>query len=237
MMKAVVLAGGRGTRLKPYTTIFPKPMVPVGERPILEIILRQLVRAGFSEVFLSVGYLSELIRAYFDQPREGLDALTLEYVYEDHPTGTAGALRLVPSLDETFLLMNGDVLTTLPLDRLLAHHRQQGAVLTIATHVKDVKVDLGILNTDGAGRVVGYTEKPTLEYRVSMGVYVLEPEAVDCVPAGSHFDFPDLVQALLAAGKRVVAYPSDDFWLDIGRHEDYETAQEEFDRRREAFGY
>jgi NDP-sugar pyrophosphorylase family protein len=235
-MRAVVLAGGKGTRLRPYTTVFPKPMVPVGDHPILEIILRKLAREGITRVTLSVGYLSELIRAYFASPRPGLGALALDYVDEVTPTGTAGAQRLVEGLDETFVMMNGDVLTSLPLDRLIAHHRDQRAALTIATHAKDVKVDLGVLETDSAHRVTAYIEKPTLRYRVSMGVYVLEPEVLRCVPPGRHFDFPDLVHALLAAGERVVSYPSDDLWLDIGRHDDYEEAQELLERHRKEFG-
>lgn len=235
-MKAVILAGGQGTRLRPYTTVFPKPLVPVGEHPILEILLRKLGREGCTDVTLSVGYLAELIQAYFSQAREATDGMTLRYVHETTPTGTAGALRLVPDLDETFLLMNGDVLTTLPFDELVAYHKKEGAKLTIATHEKSVKIDLGVLETDDANRIQGYVEKPTLSYRVSMGVYVLEPDVVQHVPEGQRFDFPDLVHALLAAGEPVASYPSDHFWLDIGRHEDYEAAQEAFREVKGAFG-
>lgn len=235
-MRAVVLAGGKGTRLRPYTTVFPKPMVPVGEHPVLEIILHKLVREGVTRVTLSVGYLSELIRAYFQIARPGLETLAIDYVDEVTPTGTAGALRLVEGLSDTFLLMNGDVLTTLSLERLIAHHKTSGAALTIATHAKDVKVDLGVLEVGDADRVTGYVEKPTLSYRVSMGLYVLEPSVLGFVPGTGHFDFPDLVHALLDAGERVASYPSDDLWLDIGRHDDYEEAQEIFERHREDFG-
>jgi NDP-sugar pyrophosphorylase family protein len=211
-------------------------MVPVGDHPILEIILKKLAREGITRVTLSVGYLSELIRAYFATERPGLETLALDYVDEVAPTGTAGALRLIEGLDETFLMMNGDVLTTMPMDRLVAHHRDRGAALTIATHPRDVKVDLGVLETDDGDRVTAYIEKPTLSYRVSMGVYVLEPRVLRHVPEGRHFDFPDLVQALLAAGEAVVSYPNEDLWLDIGRHDDYEEAQALLDRNREAFG-
>jgi len=235
-MKAIVLAGGKGTRLRPYTTVFPKPMVPVGDHPILEIILRKLAREGFTEVVLSVGYLAELIRAYFSEPRPGLEPLTLRYVYETAPTGTAGALQLVPDLTSTFLLMNGDVLTTLPFDRLVAFHKERGAALTIATHEKNVTIDLGVLETDETGKLTRYLEKPTLSYRVSMGVYVAEPSVLAHVPKETRFDFPDLVHALLAAGEPVHAYRSSDFWLDIGRHEDYEEAQTAFGPIRKAFG-
>jgi len=234
-MRAVILAGGHGTRLRPYTTVFPKPMVPVGERPILEIILRKLARENVNRVSLSVGYLSELIRAYFDRPRPGLESLTIDYVYESAPTGTAGALRLIPDLDRTFLMMNGDVLTTLAFRDLVDFHRRQGAVLTVATREREVKVDLGVLETDEDDRVVSYIEKPTLTYHASMGVYVLEPRALAYIPEGRHFDFPDLVHALLAAGEKVAGYKSTAFWLDIGRHEDYEQAQEEYAARRQEF--
>jgi NDP-sugar pyrophosphorylase family protein len=236
-MKAVVLAGGRGTRLRPYTTVFPKPMVPVGERPILEIILRQLQRAGIHDVRLSVGYLSELIRAYFDTPREGIEKLRIRYVYEPEPTGTAGALKLIDGLDDTFLFMNGDVLTTMPFNELIDFHRREGGVLTIATHERPVPVDLGVLETDAGNRVLRYVEKPTLHYRVSMGVYVLEPSALAHIPDRTHFDFPDLVHALLDADCKVVGYPSNHFWLDIGRHEDYEAAVDAFEARRGEFGF
>ncbi len=234
-MKAIVLAGGQGTRLRPYTTVFPKPLVPVGDHPILEIILRKLAREGFTNVVLSVGYLSELIQAYFHEVRPGLEGLALSYVHETTPTGTAGALRLMPELDETFVMLNGDVLTTLPFETLVAFHRSEGALVTVATHAKAVHVDLGVLDTDG-NRVVAYTEKPTLHYRVSMGVYVMEPEVVRYVPDAGRFDFPDLVQVLLEKGLPVAAYPSDDFWLDIGRHDDYEEAQKAFDGVRDRFG-
>jgi len=235
-MKAVVLAGGKGTRLRPYTTVFPKPMVPVGDHPILEIILRKLAREGFREVTLSVGYLSQLIRAYFDQVHDGLETLDISYVLEKNPTGTAGALRLIPNLDETFLMMNGDLLTTLPFPELIDYHRKKGAILTIATHPKEVNIDLGVLESDDDDRITAYTEKPTLRYRVSMGVYVVEPAAVQYVPENEYFDFPTLVQTLLDAKQPVVGYRSDHYWLDIGRHEDYEEAQESFQKMRGAFG-
>jgi NDP-sugar pyrophosphorylase family protein len=235
-MKAVILAGGLGTRLRPYTTVFPKPMVPIGDRPILEIILRQLNHHGFTDIQLSVGYLAELLRAYLEQTDGLMPGTTIRYIYEKEPTGTAGALRLIDELDDTFLMMNGDVLTTLPYDELLDFHRSKNAALTIATHKKPVKIDLGVLNTDGDEFVTEYIEKPTLDYRVSMGVYILEPHVINLIPEKSYFDFPDLVQKLLDAGKKVAAYPSEHLWLDIGRPEDYEEAQLTFEDRREEFG-
>ena len=227
-MKVVILAGGKGRRLRPYTTIFPKPLVPIGEHPVLEIILHRLAREGFTDITLSVGYLAELIRAYFDRPRPGLEALDLSYVYEEDPLGTAGALHRVPDLTETFLFLNGDILTSLNFTELIEYHKTQGAALTIAARRAQVNIDFGVLYSDDDSRIVDFREKPVLEYDVSMGIYVAEPKVLEHLPGGGVFDFPDLVLALLEAGERVVGYFSDAFWLDIGRPEDYERAQEIF---------
>jgi NDP-mannose synthase len=235
-MKAVILAGGRGTRLAPYTVIFPKPLVPVGDMPILEILLRQLIAAGITDVTLSIGHLADLIRAFFTHHAKLTSQLDLRFVVEEEPTGTAGPLTQVPGLAETFLVMNGDVLTTLDFDKLIAFHREQKAILTIAGHIKKVKLDLGVMQLDSAGcRVLDYIEKPDQEYPVSMGIYVYEPRALDYIPRGRYFDFPSLVLALLAQKEKVACYRSDDLWLDIGRPADYENAQEVFVQHRKEF--
>ena len=234
-MKAVILAGGRGTRLKPYTTIFPKPLVPIGEYPVVEILLRQLIAQGITDVTLTVGYLAELLQAYFLQRPSLTMLLNLSYVNEVEPTGTAGSLALVPDLNETFLVMNGDVLTTLKFQKLIAHHRAQGAALTIAMHKKQVETDLGVLVADDNGRITDYREKPKLDYLVSMGIYVYEPRVLDYIGVGSYLDFPDLVLKLIRAGEHVVGYQSDDLWLDIGRPEDYQTATDQFETHRAEF--
>lgn len=233
-MKAVILAGGKGTRLAPYTTVFPKPLVPVGDRPILELILRQLGHFGFTDVTLSVGYLAELIQAYFANGKLPPN-LSLRYVHETTPTGTAGSLASVPGLDETFLVMNGDILTTLDYGALVRHHRAEGAALTIAMYQKDIRIDLGVLELAEGGGIVGYREKPMLSYPVSMGVYVYEPRVLQYIDPDVYLDFPSLVLKLLAANERVIGYSSDAYWLDIGRHEDYALAQEEFARREKEF--
>jgi len=236
-MRAVILAGGRGTRLAPYTTVFPKPLVPIGEYPILEIILRQLVAQGVERVTLTVGYLSELIRAYLGQRQDLLAHLRIDYVSEQRPTGTAGSLASIdrPADGETFLVMNGDVLTTLELGDMLAYHRASGAVLTIATAHRPVKIDLGVLVADAEGRVTDYREKPTLSYDVSMGMYLYEPRVLDWIEPGAYLDFPDLVLRLVAAGEKVCAYRSGALWLDIGRHDDYARAVELFESHPEQF--
>ena len=234
-MNAVILAGGRGTRLAPYTAVLPKPLVPIGERPIIEVIIRQLVASGFTGITVTLGYLGELIRAYFAAHRSLARRVDLRFVDEERPTGTAGSLRLVPDLPETFLVMNGDVLTTLDFVRLMRFHRERGAILTIAGHRKRVELDLGVLELGADGDVVGYDEKPHWVYTVSTGIYVYDRRALAHIPPDRHFDLPELVLALLAAGQRVACFESDDLWLDIGRRDDYEAAREVFDRERHRF--
>jgi NDP-sugar pyrophosphorylase family protein len=225
--KAVILAGGRGSRLAPYTTVMPKPLLPVGDRAILEIVLRQLRTAGIEDVVIAVGHLAHLVQAVLgDGSSYGL---RIAYHVEDAPLGTAGALTRIDGLDDTFLMMNGDVLTDLDYRSLLTAHREAGNAMTIATHEREVATDYGVLHTDAQDAVVGYEEKPKLHYRVSMGVYALEPAAIAHVPDGEAFDVPDLVQSLLAAGDPVGSRPHDGYWLDIGRHDDYERAQREAD--------
>lgn len=227
-MKAVILAGGKGTRLAPYTTVFPKPLVPIGDKPILDLIVRQLAHYGFTDIVLNVGYLAELIRAYFQNAETRFPGVRLSYVSESEPTGTAGSLASVPGLAESFLVMNGDVLTGLDYRHLIHYHRQNGGALTIALHKRKSVTNFGVVETDGGNRIVNYIEKPEIEHSVSMGVYVYEPEILGFIEPGRYLDFPELVLRLLKAGKKVVAYPCTDYWLDIGRHDDYAQAQEEF---------
>ncbi len=234
-MKAVILAGGKGRRLAPYTTVFPKPLVPVEDRPVVEILVGQLRHYGFKEVTFSVGYLAELIEAYFSTQPQKFEGLKISYVREKNALGTAAPLKLIDNLNETFLVVNGDVLTTLNFKTLVDFHRRNEAVLTVATHRRQVKIDLGVVRVDTDNVIYDYIEKPTSDYLVSMGVYVYEPRALDFVAADQHFDFPDLVLRLIAAGEKVCSYESDDFWLDIGNPQDYEKAVGEFAKRRAEF--
>jgi len=230
-MRAVILAGGKGRRLLPYTTVIPKPLMPVGGRPILEVIIRQLKSNGFSRVTMAVGYLAELIEAYFgDGTKYGI---RVDYSREDRPLGTIGSLSLIEGLDETFMVMNGDVLTNLDYGELVAFHQKNGAAATIATCNREVNIDLGILELDGDLQIIDYIEKPTFKHHVSMGVYVFEPEILDLIEPEKYLDFPDLVLALIKAGRKVMAFPFDGYWLDIGRHEDYAQALEEFESLEE----
>lgn len=231
-MRAVILAGGLGTRLRPYTTVIPKPLVPVGGRPVLEHIIWSLHRSGVRKIELCVSHLGNLIRLYLLQA-ELPDDLELAFHWEDEPLGTAGALRTVPDLEDTFIAMNGDILTTLSYAALVRHHHEQGAALTIATYNKTVDIDLGVIESD-AGVVTGYIEKPTLHYAVSMGIYVYDSRALYCLPEGP-CQFPDLVLRLLDAGEKVVTFHSDADWYDIGTVDEYERASRDFEKSPEKF--
>jgi NDP-mannose synthase len=224
-MRTVILAGGKGVRLAPLTEVIPKPLVPIGGKPILEVVIRQLRQHGFTHITLAVGYMADLIRAYFgDGAKFGV---RIDYSYETDPLGTAGPLAFINGLTETFLVMNADVLTNINYEELLRYHQAQGGVATIAAFEREVKIDLGVIITDGDRRVKDYVEKPTTSHLVSMGVYVFEPQVLEFIQDG-YLDFPDLVKFLLRAGLPVNFYPFTGYWLDIGRHEDYAQASEEF---------
>ncbi len=233
-MKAVILAGGRGTRLAPYTYVLPKPMMPVGNKAILEILLRQLKRGGINHVVLTVGHLAGLMQAFF-QGGEQFD-LDITYSFEPKPLGTAGPLALVPDLQDTFLVSNGDVLTLLDINDFFTFHREQGGICTIAMHARQQRVELGVIEqNEDDHRVTGYIEKPTLNYMVSMGMYIFEPQVLNYIPKDEYLDFPDLVHKLLAAGERVVGYPFDGYWMDLGNPEDYAQANRDFEKMRAQF--
>lgn len=227
-MKAVVLAGGRGTRLQPYTNVLPKPLMPVGDMPIIEILLRQLKVYGITDVVIAVGYLASLIQAYVgDGSRFGLN---VSYSMETTPLGTAGPLKMVKDLNETFLVMNGDLLTSLNMGDLIQFHRQHKAAATISTILRQTQITLGIIGTDENFNVESYTEKPTYDFRVSMGISVLEPHVLEYIPHNKPFDIPDLIKALIADGKAVKAFPfTDGYWLDIGRPDDYQKALDDME--------
>src|SRR5271165_2907206 len=230
-MRAIVLAGGRGSRLRPYTVVLPKPLMPVGDRPVLDIVVRQLRRAGFERLTVATGYLAELIEAFFGDG--GSYGIAIDYFRETHPLGTAGSLALIEGLDEPFLVMNGDVLTDLDYRQLLDDHSASGAIATIATRQRTVHVPLGVLRFSDerdTTRLTDFEEKPTIDYEASMGVYCFSPRVIKHIEPGEPLDFPDLILRLLAAGELVRGWRSDSYWLDIGSHEDYEQAQEEFER-------
>jgi len=226
-MQAVILAGGKGTRLAPYTNVLPKPLMPVGEMPILELIILQLMVAGFKTIEVATGHLAGLIEAYFgDGRRWGVE---IRYHVEDTPAGTAGPLHLMRDvLEETFIVMNGDVLTDLDYKQLLETHQEAGALLTIATCQRDVTLPLGAITKSAEGRVSDYIEKPTYHFECSAGIYAAKRSVVDYLGERLPLDLPHLVRLLIAANEHLLVYPITGYWLDIGTPDDYRRANEEF---------
>jgi len=225
-MRAVIMAGGLGSRLAPYTTVLPKPLMPLTDRPILDVVLLQLVQAGVDSVSISVGHMGGLIESWV---RHHTDyGVPIEFVYEDQPLGTAGALARVQRPDETFLALNGDILTDLSFADLIAHNDRHGAIATMAVNERTVDVQYGIVHADGDGRVETLEEKPQLAYTVGMGVYALDPKIIDFIAAGERVDLPDLVTRAIAAGHEVRTCLHEGYWRDIGNRDDYEAAIDDF---------
>lgn len=223
-MKVVIQSGGKGMRLRPYTTILPKPLMPVGERPVLELLLRWLRRNGASDVYITTGYLGHLIRTFCGDGSQW--DLRITYTQEHEPLGTIGALSLLrDELDETFIVINGDVLTNLHVNEFVGTHRRSKSDLTIATARRSTRMDFGIIETDH-GRVVRFREKPGLSHLVSMGIYCMEPAILEHIPTGIAYGFDDLMFRMLERGLPVNTFPHDGIWLDIGRVEDFQKAQE-----------
>lgn len=223
-LSAVVMAGGFGKRLLPLTEQVPKPMLPVGDRPLLELTIQQLRRAGIREVNLTTHYLPENIIRHFGNGEAF--GVRLSYAREDHPLGTAGGLKLLKRADGPFLVINGDILTGVSFQEMLGYHRKYGAEMTVGVRKYEVKVPFGVIECDDA-RVTQLREKPTLNFFVNAGVYLLQPSACDYIPEGQRFDMTDLIQKLLEIGRTVVSFPIMEYWLDVGRPEDYLKAQED----------
>lgn len=233
-MQAIILAGGRGRRLLPYTTVLPKPLMPIGDYSILEVILRQLKYYGFDDITISTGYLHELICAYINTNNKNI-GINVKFVHENEPLGTIGPLHLIPHLDDTFLVMNGDILTDLDYRKLIAAHHRKKAIATIATYKRDVNVDFGVLEHDQDLRIHTFKEKPVFNFEVSMGIYILNKEILTFVPDKSAFGFDQLMYALTAKKAAVYSYPYKGYWLDIGRPDDYERSILEFEQNKEKF--
>lgn len=224
-MQSIILAGGRGSRLDPYTRILPKPLFPIGDKPIAEILVRQLHLAGFNEIIMCLGYLADFIKLYFQDG--SYFGLTIRYSVETQPLGTAGPLRMVKDLEENVLVVNGDELTTLDFRALYEHHLATQADMTVAVQKKSVSSSFGVLEIKD-GQVIAYSEKPTINYWASMGIYVINKRIISLIPENERFDMPDLVQHLLLKNAQVVSYESQDLWFDIGTMSDLEKAKEEF---------
>ncbi len=234
-MQALILAGGKGTRLRPYTTVLPKPLMPIGDIPILEIILRQLKFSGVDSVILAVGYMHHLFESFFQNgERYGL---SISYSFEDKPLGTAGPIALaMDRLEEDFLVMNGDLLTTLDYSALFQKHIDTKSAGTISLHRRTVNIDYGVVDYDENNCLLGYKEKPSYNYDVSMGINVLNKQAIsDIVRPGEYLDIPNLMTQLTESGKRVGCYQQECEWLDIGRIDDYQQATDIFESNRSLF--
>ncbi len=229
-MRAVILAGGKGHRLRPYTAVLPKPLVPLGDRPILEIVIAQLRQAGVTRLTLAVGHLAGLIQAYFgDGQRFGVE---IDYGIETTPLGTAGPLAMLDGVEDDFLVMNGDVLCDLDFGAFVRAHREGGGIATIATYQKSVDITLGVLTVDERGDVQAYDEKPSRHYLVSTGIYCFRPDVIGHLHRGEPCDLPVLVRRLIGRGERVATHLFSGYWLDIGRPEDYEAAIDAFTSQR-----
>lgn len=228
---AVILAGGKGTRLRPYTTNFPKPLMPIGDKPILEIVINRLKSAGITNIIISTGHLEEMIKVFF---MDGLKlGVSISYSKEDEPLGTAGPLNLVRGhLTDTFVVMNGDVFTDLDFLRLVEFHKTHDAKATVALSKRTFAIDFGVIELDGSNRFKDWREKPSFEYLISTGIYVFEPEALKSLPPSGFFNVPDLITKLHQEGAKVLGYVHDGYWLDIGRPVDYEKACHDYENNK-----
>ena len=230
---AVVLAGGKGTRLRPYTVVLPKPLMPIGEYPILEVIVRQLARHGFTHIIMAVNHQAELIKAFFGDGSKW--NVTINYSLEDQPLGTMGPLRLIPDLPDHFLVMNGDILTDLSFGDFFETHAASGNIFTISSHKRQQLIDYGVLELNKENMLVGFIEKPKTEYEVSMGIYMLSKAVLDFIPASGPYGFDTLMLDLLKAKEKVSVKSYEGHWLDIGRPDDYIQAIEQFDTMKDKF--
>lgn len=229
-VRVVILAGGKGTRLKPYTTVFPKPLMPIGEMPILEVVLRQLKYYGFRKITLSVNHMADLIKTFFGKGEKlGLD---ISYCVEDKPLGTAGSISLVKDLTEHFLVMNGDLLTTLDYKAMMSQHILSEAKTTIGIFPREIRIDFGVLDVSNEGELQCYREKPRFQYMVSMGVNAFRRSVLQYIPFNAYLDIPSLMMNLKNSGQKVMTYRSECEWLDIGRPDDYEKAMELFEQSK-----
>lgn len=234
-MRAIILAGGKGIRLRPYTTLIPKPLVPLGGKySILEIIILQLSKAGFTHITLAVNHLSHLIMAYFgDGARLGV---RLDYSIEESELSTIGPLTLISDLPANFLVMNGDILCNLDYKKFYDEHLQTQSAISVSAYRRQVKIDFGVLRYDEAGNLTDFDEKPTYDFDVSMGIYCISKAVIDSLPKGKPFGFDHLMLAGLSTRQPAHIKPFSGYWLDIGRPEDYQYADDNFDELTRKLG-
>lgn len=223
-MKAVLLAGGKGRRLQPFTTTIPKPLFPIGEKPIIQIIIEQLQKFGVDEYIVSLGYLGELMQAFLGDGKKYNTKIS--YVTEDSPLGTAGAISLLPDLDDDFIFMNGDILTSMDFVEAYADHKKSNALMTICTYKKFVKSSLGVLEINDKNEVVNYLEKPETSHIVSSGIYILNPKIKKFVKPNERLDLPELVNIMIQEKLKINTYAITGDWFDIGTPADLERAEQ-----------
>lgn len=231
--RAIILAGGKGTRLRPYTVVLPKPLMPIGEYPILEVVIRQLLSHGFTHITMAVNHQAELIKAFFGDGSKW--NIKIDYSLEDQPLGTMGPLKLINDLPDNFLVMNGDILTDLNYSDFYERHAKDGELFTISSFTREQKIDYGVLETDQLNSLTGFLEKPSKSFEVSMGVYMVSSKILDYIPKNSPYGFDNLMLEMLKDKKQVRVRNFNGYWLDIGRPDDYMQAIEEFGEMKSRF--
>ncbi len=230
--RAIILAGGKGSRLRPYTIVLPKPLMPIGEFPILEVVVKQLIKSGFDHISMAVNHQASLIKAFFNDGSKW--SIKIDYFEEEEPLGTMGPLGKIQDLPENFLVMNGDILTDLDFNEFYKYHLQNKSLFTISSKIRSQKIDYGVLDSNEKGLLTGFREKPAYDYLVSMGIYMVNKSIVDLIP-DSFFGFDELMLKALKNSKRINIKEFKGYWLDIGRPDDYVKAIEDFDSMKEKF--
>lgn len=231
--RAIILAGGKGTRLRPYTVVLPKPLMPIGDYPILEVIIRQLVYCGFTHITMAVNHQAELIQAFFgDGSKWGIK---IDYSLEDKPLSTMAPLKLIKDLPENFLVMNGDILTDLDFGTFYKNHTSNKNVFTVCSYQREIKSEFGVLEVNDQHVLTGFKEKPITYYDVSMGIYMVSKNAVDYIPENTFYGFDHLMLDLINDNNNAKVEKFSGYWLDIGRPDDYMQAIEEFDKLKDKF--
>ena len=231
--RAIILAGGKGTRLRPYTVVFPKPLMPIGDYPILEVIIRQLVQNSFTHITIAVNHQADLIKTFFGDGYKW--GIKIDYSLEDKPLSTMAPLKLIKDLPDNFLVMNGDVLTDLNYGEFYEYHIKNENIFTISSYTREIKSEFGVLELDKNYNLVGFKEKPIEKYNVSMGIYMVSKKAIEYIPDNTFYGFDHLMLDLIKYKENPIVKPFDGYWLDIGRPDDYEIAIEEFDKLKDKF--
>jgi len=231
--RAIILAGGKGTRLRPYTIVLPKPLMPLGDYPILEIIVRQLAAAGFDHITMTVNHQADIIKSFFRTGEKW--GVKIDYSLEDQPLSTMGPLSLIDDLPDNFLVMNGDILTDLDYETFYNDHVTQQNIFTISSYVREQVNLYGVLETDENNKLIDFKEKPITRFEVSMGIYILNKAIMDFIPYNKPYGFDHLMLDLIAAEKNAKVRPFKGYWLDIGRPDDYMVAIDEFEKNKSAF--